>query len=1021
MTGNIPTAMVVSWDYRTFRAKCPYCLKTHGHGFATDKTRTEQGCRRSDCRDPSGDYRVKFPDQATAFGPEYGWEFDRRWRSFLTVSSQGRQYDAALPQPFRTLLLHHARVSGQVLPEDETNEREHNEAQEMSQLAGEIEDLRLGAADGSPQLSPTPVTPSVDEIWDTLMASASHRRRLYISACMNRDLPMLRGLMQAYPEDDFPSLTDEHSGGNGVLHAATEENAVETIKFLLENGAAPDQPDRYGRTALMEAALWGRYESVLLLTNTQQVNLHARDANKLSALDLSMASERNRGERSERAGDVYREPNGADINRQRIEHHIRSLVPNEQRVGQDRTPDSFFQRQPDGTMAVYRPVLEMAIPRGGATKAFAELNRGAAYPLVQAMSGYSHSGWTNVLNNDVWTERANQLRTFLGMEASHSYASHVEPQLLAYILFYHSLLDIEDSSEWNLDLPWKEVEWMREAAPEYGLDPVITVNKEGFCPQCQTMKNLMSERCPWLNNATSTSSPFNESPPTPRSLPNIRQSQPFSAATKRKRRVDECVSISAHETCRKRFKAGRVESTQHHNLSATSGAETQDPLECWARTGAWPNNFGKMRSSASDGSNKRRRSSTPSYSSREKDGSVPPAHTAAYEEELQRHGIMFDDIATKDFVAVESKNMCEDLLNVRGLAPAYNSCSEETYIKVFQRATKRNEERVRRDLTPHIVPSAELLHLRDGESELENIREELSVDWTKCSLMGGTQPRPDGAFGLSSQSFSEVERAKMDNYTNIDNPTKFTESLYFPFLLHEAKCDKKNVSEADRQNIHSASIAVRAIVRLCRASGEDHAQQLNGWILVFSISHDHERVKIYGHFPLIRDGRTTFHRYNVHNYNLNEHYGRERNTGSNFTRALYRDFYPRHLERIRQAIAGLPDPRTISMTSNISVGDSEEGSQQSSQDLDSSSRPSLRRTKSQGSQKELALMKQTMAKVEKMYQEQLEQQQKQMEQMQKYMEQQMEQQKEDSRKQMEQQREDSQKQIAMLERLLKGT
>ncbi|KAK4551273.1 hypothetical protein LTR86_011257 [Recurvomyces mirabilis] len=310
---------------------------------------------------------------------------------------------------------------------------------------------------------------------------------------------MLRGLMRAYPEDEFPSLTDEHSGGNGVLYAATEENAVETIKFLLENGAAPDQPDHYGRTALMEAALWGHYDSVSLLTNTQKVNLHARDATGLSALDLSMATERNQGERSERAGGVYREPDDADINRQRIEHHLRRLVYNQQRAGQDRTPDSFFQRQPDGSMAVYRPVLEIAIPRGGATKAFAELNRGSAYFLVQAMSGYSHPDWTNVLDNDVWTGRANQLRTFLGMEANRSYASHVEPQLLAYILFCHSLLDIEDSSEWSLDLTRKEVEGMRKAVPEYDLDPVITVNKGGLCPECQTMKNLMSERFPWLN------------------------------------------------------------------------------------------------------------------------------------------------------------------------------------------------------------------------------------------------------------------------------------------------------------------------------------------------------------------------------------------------------------------------------------------------------------------------------------------------------------------------------------------
>ncbi|KAF2214178.1 hypothetical protein CERZMDRAFT_21453, partial [Cercospora zeae-maydis SCOH1-5] len=257
-------------------------------------------------------------------------------------------------------------------------------------------------------------------------------------------------------------------------------------------------------------------------------------------------------------------------------------------------------------------------------------------------------------------------------------------------------------------------------------------------------------------------------------------------------------------------------------------------------------------------------------------------------------------------VTAESKAMCQALLSLDNLAPAYNFCSEDTYIRIFQRASKCNEERVRRDLTPHIVPSAELLYVLDRDTTLENVREEMSADWNKCSLLGGTQPRPDYAYGLSSAAFTKEERAKLEKYTNINNPTKFTESMYFPFLLCEAKCGKKNINDADRQNVHSASIAVNAVVRLCRAAGEQSAESLSGHVLVFSVSHDNERVKIYGHFPIIREGRTTFHRYYVHDYSLNGHYGRDRNTGSNFTRAVYRDFYPLHLRRIQQAIARLP-------------------------------------------------------------------------------------------------------------------
>lgn len=148
----------------------------------------------------------------------------------------------------------------------------------------------------------------------------------------------------------------------------------------------------------------------------------------------------------------------------------------------------------------------------------------------------------------------------------------------------------------------------------------------------------------------------------------------------------------------------------------------------WVRTGCWPRNQGEMSEPDSDNTNKRRRSSIQSYSSRARDGSVPPAHTAAYEEELQRHGIKFDDLTTKDLVATESRSMCDALLRVQDLGPAYNTCSEQAYIQLFQRASKRNEERVRRDLTPRIVPSAELLYAMDGQMDLEHIREEMSVD-----------------------------------------------------------------------------------------------------------------------------------------------------------------------------------------------------------------------------------------------------------------------------------------------------
>ncbi|EMF10548.1 uncharacterized protein SEPMUDRAFT_150621 [Sphaerulina musiva SO2202] len=232
-------------------------------------------------------------------------------------------------------------------------------------------------------------------------------------------------------------------------------------------------------------------------------------------------------------------------------------------------------------------------------------------------------------------------------------------------------------------------------------------------------------------------------------LPNSRRSG--SSGKKRRRHDDEQALEQSQEPCCKRKKEESEQGQEPDSNCRKDGAEKQDPVQYWARTGEWPKDFGQLSEPESDGSNKRRRSSTPSYLRRARD-------TAAYEAELQRYGIVFDNLTTKDLVTAESKAMCQALLSVDDLAPAYNFCSEDMYIRIFERASKCNEERVRRDLTPHIVPSAELLYILDQVNTLENVKEEMSADWNRCSLLGGTQPRPDYAYGLSSATFNEEER-----------------------------------------------------------------------------------------------------------------------------------------------------------------------------------------------------------------------------------------------------------------------
>jgi hypothetical protein len=76
-----------------------------------------------------------------------------------------------------------------------------------------------------------------------------------------------------------------------------------------------------------------------------------------------------------------------------------------------------------------------------------------------------------------------------------------------------------------------------------------------------------------------------------------------------------------------------------------------------------------------------------------------------------------------------------------------------------------------------------------------------------------------------------------------------TWQIYFPFLTCEVKCGAATLDIADRQNVHSMTIAVRGIVELYRLVKRE--KELHREIITLSISHDHRTVRIYGHYPVI--------------------------------------------------------------------------------------------------------------------------------------------------------------------------
>ena len=72
---------------------------------------------------------------------------------------------------------------------------------------------------------------------------------------------------------------------------------------------------------------------------------------------------------------------------------------------------------------------------------------------------------------------------------------------------------------------------------------------------------------------------------------------------------------------------------------------------------------------------------------------------------------------------------------------------------------------------------------------------------------------------------------------------------------------------ADRQNIQSASIAAKGVIELFKTAFGDDSEQvkdLNGQVLVFTVSHDNDRICMYGHYAANTEAdELLYHRHQI--------------------------------------------------------------------------------------------------------------------------------------------------------------
>lgn len=126
--------------------------------------------------------------------------------------------------------------------------------------------------------------------------------------------------------------------------------------------------------------------------------------------------------------------------------------------------------------------------------------------------------------------------------------------------------------------------------------------------------------------------------------------------------------------------------------------------------------------------------------------------------------------------------------------------------------------------------------------------------------------------------------------------------MFFPFLTCEVKCGAGGLDMADRQNAHSMTLAVRGIIHLFRQLGREG--ELHRRDVAFSISHNHEFVKLHGHYAEIYGQTTKYYRHTIKSFDITNEEGRS--ISYRFTRAIYTEWAPQHLRRICSAIDLLP-------------------------------------------------------------------------------------------------------------------
>ncbi|KAJ9661325.1 hypothetical protein H2198_002068 [Neophaeococcomyces mojaviensis] len=257
-------------------------------------------------------------------------------------------------------------------------------------------------------------------------------------------------------------------------------------------------------------------------------------------------------------------------------------------------------------------------------------------------------------------------------------------------------------------------------------------------------------------------------------------------------------------------------------------------------------------------------------------------------------------------VTEEGEQLCRMLLWREQPTPTDTIFRDDVFRATCNRLQGTNEARIIKDLTPLIVPSAEPLATL-GAKHLDIVVESVSECWDCCIPVIRPRPQPDYALGFARSAFTDDQLTKLQPFIGEPSDLSYfmaTYYMHFPFLTCEVKSFDVGFAVPDRQNAHSMTVAMRGIVELFRRVRRE--QELHRQILGFSFSHDHDSVRIWGHYPVINKDKTTFWRHLIRKFDFTETNGAEKWVAYTFTMNVYDMWVTPHFRMICSAIDDLP-------------------------------------------------------------------------------------------------------------------